>query len=243
MSAKRDRNKKAGKRTLTTRVEEVVKIRLDGAEFWDVREYVREKEKDPESAWALKPGEGPLCDDSIRRYCRKADAVIEASTRVRRVKLFARHVAKRNNLYASAKLAGDYRTALATLSDLDRLLGMYPAKELKIRRDGGKGGCAASLSDEELERIARGETDGKPGRGRKRDPETPKGEERAFGFHAIHDGRLQRELAPPSDLPESDATGTGGDPPVNAVHAAPAWKKRVGIKATASLPTGEQSPE
>ncbi|VTT97584.1 unnamed protein product [Gemmataceae bacterium] len=41
---------KATKPVISQRVEEVLRIRLDGAKFWDVREYVREKEREDGSA-------------------------------------------------------------------------------------------------------------------------------------------------------------------------------------------------
>jgi hypothetical protein len=54
-----ERPKKPTKTTVQLRAEEILRIRLDGAEMWDVREYVREKEKEPGSAWELPPGGKP----------------------------------------------------------------------------------------------------------------------------------------------------------------------------------------
>ncbi len=43
---------KATKAVVAQRVEEVLRIRLDGAQFWDVREYAREKEHEAGSVWS-----------------------------------------------------------------------------------------------------------------------------------------------------------------------------------------------
>ena len=121
------------------RVNDALRIRLDGAEFWDLREFVREKEKDDGSAWHLGPGQNPLSDGQIRRYQQWADEVIEESGERSRRKLLRRHAAKRRNLYAKAVLTGDYRTALACLSDEAKLLGLYPAERAKYEHTGPKG--------------------------------------------------------------------------------------------------------
>jgi hypothetical protein len=118
------------------RVNDALRIRLDGAEFWDLREFVREEAG---SAWHLEPGENPLSDSQIRRYQQWADAAIDASGERSRKKLLRRHAAKRRNLYAKAVLAGDHRTALACLSDEAKLLGLYPAERAKHEHSGPKG--------------------------------------------------------------------------------------------------------
>lgn len=153
MSSRPERRKRPGTLTVSRRVEEVVRIRLDGAEFWDVREYVHEKEREAGSAWERPPGGAPMCDDMVRRYMRKADRVCAQAARVRLPGLLRRHVAMRDNLYAKSVLAGDYRTALAVLADTDRLLGLYPDKRIIVEKQKA-GSSAEALSDEELARIA-----------------------------------------------------------------------------------------
>src|SRR5262245_10990160 len=111
------------------RVEDLLRIRLDGAEWWDVREFVREKEGEEGSAWQLGPGATPLSDSQIRRLLAKADGAVEASHMRSRRKLLRRHLAQRRNLYAKAVLAGDLRTALACLRDEAELRGLYPPKK------------------------------------------------------------------------------------------------------------------
>jgi hypothetical protein len=108
---------KADKALAARRVEDLLRIRLDGAEFWNVREYVREKEKEEGSAWFVAEDGTALSDSQIRRYQTQADALMMASHERSRNKLFRRHLAQRRSLYARAVLTGEIRTALACLRD------------------------------------------------------------------------------------------------------------------------------
>jgi hypothetical protein len=115
------------------RVGEILRIRLDGAEFWDVREYVREKEKEEGSAWHLAEGQTPLSDSQLWRYIARADKEVTASCRASRKKLLRRHLAQRRNLYAKAVSQGDIRAALACARDEAQLQGLYePATGAKL---------------------------------------------------------------------------------------------------------------
>src|SRR5262245_731680 len=119
---------KADKALVARRVDEVLRIRLDGAQFWDVREFVREKEKQEGSAWFVGEGGKPLSDSQIRRYQTQADKLLEQAHERSRRKLFRRHLAQRRHLYARAVTSGDLRTALACTQDEAKLLGLYPAE-------------------------------------------------------------------------------------------------------------------
>ena len=119
-------SKRATTPEVLRRVDEILRIRLDGAEFWDVREYVRGKEVEAGSPWQLKDGEKPMSEGNLWRYMAKADKAIEDSASRSRKKLLRGHAAKRRNLYAKAVLSADYRTALACLRDEAELLGLYP---------------------------------------------------------------------------------------------------------------------
>ena len=130
----------ASKAVAARRVDEVLRIRLDGAEFWDVREFTREKEGEKGSDWHLADGDNPMSDGQIGRYIAKADKAIEASAARNRKKLIRRHTAKRRNLYAKSVMAGDLRTALACLSEEARLLGLYPADRARVEHTGKDGG-------------------------------------------------------------------------------------------------------
>jgi hypothetical protein len=116
---------KATRAQVQARVEEVLAIRLDGAEFWNVREYAREQEQTPGSAWELKDGAKPLSDGQLWRYIGMADKLIAESCRSSRKKLLRRHLAKRRNLFAKALSAGDYRAALAAAESEAKLQGLF----------------------------------------------------------------------------------------------------------------------
>jgi hypothetical protein len=106
-----------------------LRIRLDLAEFWDVREFVREKEKEEGSLWFLLPDEKPLSDSQIRRYLLAADKLIAESCRASRRTLTRRHLARRRNIAAKALSAGDYRAALAALDSEAKLQGLFPSAD------------------------------------------------------------------------------------------------------------------
>jgi hypothetical protein len=129
---------KATKANVLRRIEEVLRIRLDGAEFWDVREYTREKEQEAGSAWELAEGGKPLSDVTLWRYIGQADKLIADSCRSSRKKLIRNHLAVRRNLYAKAVAAGDYRTALSIKRDEAELLGIYPPKKIAPTTPDGK---------------------------------------------------------------------------------------------------------
>jgi hypothetical protein len=150
---------KATKAQVTARVEEILRIRLDGAEAWAIREYVREKQQEEGSPWQLRPEEKPLSDSQLRRYQQRADALIAESCREGRKKALRRHLAQRRALYARAVNAGDLRAALAVLRDEAELRGLYPAGKLKVKAEVG-GSFHFSLeeaiaADRELEEAQR----------------------------------------------------------------------------------------
>jgi hypothetical protein len=116
---------KATKAQIELRVNDLVTFRLDGAQFWHVREYVREKEKEPNSIWHRGEGQKPLSDATLWRYIGKADALIADSCRSSRKKLLRGHVAKRRNLFAKAISQNDLRTALAAADSEAKLLGLH----------------------------------------------------------------------------------------------------------------------
>jgi hypothetical protein len=118
------------------RVGEMLRIRLDGAERWDIVDYIRSKECEAGSAWELKAGASPLSEAMIWKLLERADALIHESHSRNRKQLFRRHLAQRRNLYAKAVLAGDLRTALACVKDEAEMLGLYPAKKVKNEHTG-----------------------------------------------------------------------------------------------------------
>jgi hypothetical protein len=120
---------------IRARVEDVLRIRLDGAELWDVRQYVAEKQAAGEGPWALRDGENPLSDRQLYRYLAAADTLIAESCRTSRKKLLRNHLAQRRKLFARAAAAGDVKAALAVLQDIARLQGLYPSEDDVLRRE------------------------------------------------------------------------------------------------------------
>jgi hypothetical protein len=123
---------KADKALVARRLDDILRIRLDGAEWWDTCAFVREKEKEPGSAWFLAEGAKPLSDGQIRRYQTRADALMMQSHERSRKKLLRRHLAQRRYLYSKASLTGDVRTALAVLRDEAALRGLYDRQPAKV---------------------------------------------------------------------------------------------------------------
>lgn len=101
---------------VAARIEEVLRIRLDGAQFHDVVQYGIEK------GWGVK-------EASIWKYIGKADKLIRERTDRRRGVVLSQHLAMRRALYARAINAADFRTALAILADEAKLRGLYPQAE------------------------------------------------------------------------------------------------------------------
>lgn len=98
--------------TVAARVQEVLRLRLDGAQYHDVVQYAAEK------GWDLK-------ERQIRLYMARADdLVVERQERKRR-RIVAQHLARREALYARCVAAASYRDALACLTDLAKLQGLY----------------------------------------------------------------------------------------------------------------------
>jgi hypothetical protein len=143
----KERNRRASKADrvrVEQRINELVKIRLQGAAFWDVREYVSEKETEDGSPWKVPEGGKPLSERQIRNYVRRADEIICRSGREKRSKAIYRHMAQRRDLYGRAVVAGDIRTALACADSEAKLRKLFPADRLKVTHD------LSNLSDEAL---------------------------------------------------------------------------------------------
>jgi hypothetical protein len=109
---------KATQAQMKERVSAVLKLRVAGAEFIDVREYARAQQ------WGVS-------DSQLWRYVAKSDDALAAAVEKDRSKLLARHLAQRRLLYAKAVETGDWRAALAVLKDEAELQHLYdpPASE------------------------------------------------------------------------------------------------------------------
>ena len=110
---------KADAATVRARIDEVLRIRIDGAAYQDVQQYSAEK------GWGGEPGK-PLSERQIREYMARADVLLTKRQEKKHRRIIAMHMARREALYARAVNAADYRTGLAVLSDLAKLQGLYP---------------------------------------------------------------------------------------------------------------------
>jgi len=136
---------KATKATIRQRVEEVMKIRLLGAEFWEIRQYAAENDPDTARPWNVS-------DRQLWRYVAASDRLLAKCLERDKDKLLNRHIAQRRAIYARAMEAGDWRGALAVAKDEAELLKLYGPKRIApVTPDGEKpydgGGFAAILPE------------------------------------------------------------------------------------------------
>lgn len=106
------KGKKATNAVISQRVEEVLAIRIDGAQLHDIRRYASE------NGWGVS-------DRQLERYIEKADTLLVERRQRKVSRLRAMHIARRESLYARALQAADYRTALAVLQDEAKLQELY----------------------------------------------------------------------------------------------------------------------
>jgi hypothetical protein len=110
---------KADRATIARRVEEVLRLRLDGAQYHDMVQHAAEK------GWDLK-------ERQIREYVARADELLVERQERKRKPVVAMHLARREALYARCVTAADRRTALAVLADLAKLQNLSAdARDLK----------------------------------------------------------------------------------------------------------------
>lgn len=113
-----ERRPKADTAEAARRVEEVLRIRLDGAQYHDVVQYAAEK------GWNLK-------ERQLREYIARADELLVERLEKKRKPVIARHIAQRQALFARAVNAADLRTALAILDSECKLRGLFPEAGVK----------------------------------------------------------------------------------------------------------------
>ena len=116
--------KKATKAVVLQRVEEVLAIRLDGAQLHDIRRYASE------NGWGVS-------DRQLERYIEKADTLLVERRQRKWGRMRALHLARREALDARALQAADYRTALAVSQDMAKLQELHmDERELrKVQRE------------------------------------------------------------------------------------------------------------
>jgi len=99
---------------ISQRVEEILRLRIDGANFADIRDYADA----PERAWGIS-------DSQIKRYIQKSDELLRERTERGRGKITRIHLARRETLFARAVQSADLRTALAVLYSDAKLRGLF----------------------------------------------------------------------------------------------------------------------
>jgi hypothetical protein len=130
--------RKSTQAEVAKRVNEVLKLRLSGAEFHDLRDYALA----PKQAWNISDGQ-------LRRYIARADALCRTYFDARAGYLLSRHLLQRRTLYSHALEARDYRTALAVLQDEAKLEALYPPTKIAPTNPAGDKAYAAEWTDAE----------------------------------------------------------------------------------------------
>jgi len=115
---KRKPAKKSDDSEVARRVEEVVRIILDGAQHWDVLQYASEK------GWGVS-------ERQVRTYIARAHEILVEQQEKDREKVIARHLSQRQALFARAVNAADLRTALSVLDSEAKLRGLFPEQVAK----------------------------------------------------------------------------------------------------------------
>jgi hypothetical protein len=128
----RRHNPKATKEVVRARVDDILRIILDGAFGPQIRQYIAEQEAKGEYPWTIRPGSKPLGERMICRYISDANARMGQVLLTDREEAIKRHIGMRQNLYARSIAKGDERTALACARDMAELLGLYPAKRAEV---------------------------------------------------------------------------------------------------------------
>jgi hypothetical protein len=131
---------RATEATIRARVDDILRVLLDGAQPWDIRQYVADQVAKGEPPWTVPDGGKPLSERQIRRYCDRADKLIAESCRTNRKKLLRRHLAQLRALSARAVASGQLGVARAIKRDEAELLDLYPAAKVKAQHSGPKGG-------------------------------------------------------------------------------------------------------
>src|SRR5215470_2518617 len=125
-STPRSANMKSTKAEVAKRVEEVFKLRLGGANLADVLQYASA----PEQAWGVS-------ERQIANYVEAADKLIVEHFDAKVPCLLNRHLLQRDQLFAHAMGAGDFRTALAILDSGAKRLGLFPAERHELTGKAG----------------------------------------------------------------------------------------------------------
>ncbi|MDA7980751.1 MAG: hypothetical protein MPJ50_18500 [Pirellulales bacterium] len=105
---------KSTKIAVISRVNDVLRLILAGAEFSDIRQFASQ------NGWNVSQRQ-------IRRYIERAHRQFSKTTHRDREQLLGRHLMQRRAIYARAIRADDLKTALQVLRDEAALQGLYPS--------------------------------------------------------------------------------------------------------------------
>jgi hypothetical protein len=111
------RAKKSTNAVVARRVEAVLRLRIDGATFADIREYAGNPTP-PDTPWGVS-------DSQLWKYVAASDEMMKEQSKTKAGAYRRLSIGRRESLYARALQAGDYRTALAVLQDLSKLCDHY----------------------------------------------------------------------------------------------------------------------
>jgi hypothetical protein len=125
--------------TARLRVEDVLRVILDGGTPVDLRRYVAEQEAKGEPPWAIPPGHKPMAERQLYKYRAKAHELMAECYEKDTTRLVMTHYTRREALYARSLQTGDLRTAHAVLKDLAELQGLYPASRTQHEVTGKNG--------------------------------------------------------------------------------------------------------
>jgi hypothetical protein len=124
------------------RIQAILQIRLDGAEEWDARDFIAQKEAAGEDPWTV--AEAPMAAAQVAAIIKAADKlIIDASPGV--PPDIARHLAMRRNLYARAVAAGEIATANRILDGIAALEGI--ARDSKTDKNERKSRLLLAIHD------------------------------------------------------------------------------------------------
>lgn len=132
-----DKRTRADELTAELRIQEILQIKLDGAQAWDIFQYVSDKEDKDEPPWVMAADRKHMTERNIRNYMAKADERIKEECQQDNEAAIRRHLAQRRNLYAKAVSQGDVGVALSVLRDEATLQGLYPATKTESKITGG----------------------------------------------------------------------------------------------------------
>lgn len=112
---------KSTKETVRQRVDEIATVRLQGAEFADIRQYAAEK------GWAVS-------DRQLRRYIELSDKRLAKTLEKNREKIVNRIIAQRRHLYARCMSVSDYGNCRLLLRDEQELFNqLWLHEEVEAR--------------------------------------------------------------------------------------------------------------